>query len=74
VCWPVTAYGKGKYDAECMCLNSGLDVSIARCFAFSGKYLNKDIHFAIGNFVKNAINNEDIVINSTGEAVRSYMD
>ena len=38
-CKPTTAYGRGKLAAERMLLESGLDVKIARCFAFVGPYL-----------------------------------
>ena len=31
-----------------------------------------DIHYAVGNFIENAIKNEDIVIKSDGNDVRSY--
>ena len=32
------------------------------------------LHFAIGNFVHNAISNEDILIHGDGLSVRSYLD
>lgn len=51
----------------------GLNVSIARCFAFSGKYLPKDIHYAYGNFIDKAEKGEDIIVNATGVVYRSYM-
>lgn len=72
-CSPVTAYGKGKLQAEQMLLNSGLDVKIARCFAFAGKHLPRTIHYAIGNFIQNCLDGQPIVINGDGTPLRSYM-
>ncbi len=72
-CNPTTVYGKEKLLAEQSCLNSNIDAVIARCFTFIGEYLPRDTHFAVGNFINNASNNEDIIINSAGTAIRSYM-
>ena len=72
-CSPVTAYGKGKLQAEQMLLDSGLDVKIARCFAFVGPYLPRTIHYAIGNFIQNCMDGKPIVINGDGTPLRSYM-
>jgi dTDP-glucose 4,6-dehydratase len=72
-CRPATAYGKGKLAAEKLLLESGLDVKIARCFAFTGPYLNKDIHYAIGNFMRDCLAGNDIVINGDGTPRRSYL-
>ena len=51
----------------------GLDVSIARCFAFYGKYLPKDQHYAYGNFIANAEKGENITVKTNGIVYRSYM-
>ena len=72
-CNPVTAYGKGKLAAERMCVESGLDAKIARCFAFVGPYLNRDIHYAIGNFIRDCLAGEPIVIKGDGTPLRSYL-
>lgn len=72
-CSPVTVYGKGKLQAEQMLLDSGLDVKIARCFAFVGPYLPRTIHYAIGNFIQNCLDGSPIVINEDGTPLRSYM-
>jgi dTDP-glucose 4,6-dehydratase len=72
-CSPVTAYGKGKLQAEQMLLDSGLDVKIARCFSFVGPYLPRTIHYAIGNFIQNCMDGKPIVINGDGTPLRSYM-
>ena len=72
-CNPVTAYGKGKLAAERMCNESGLDAKIVRCFAFVGPYLNRDIHYAVGNFVRDCLAGEAIVIKGDGSPMRSYL-
>ena len=70
---PETLYGKGKVIAEHFCLNSGIPCVIARCFAFIGKYLPQNAHFAAGNFLKNAAEGENICIHGDGSPVRSYL-
>ena len=72
-CRPVTAYGRGKLEAERLCAESGLDAKIARCFAFTGPYLNRDIHYAIGNFIRDCLAGEPIVIRGDGTPLRSYL-
>ena len=72
-CDPVTEYGIAKLDAENMCIASGIPTLIARCFAFAGPRLNKDIHFAIGNFVRNGELGQDIIIKGDGTPYRSYL-
>lgn len=72
-CAPITAYGKGKLAAEKMLVDSGLNVKIARCFAFVGPHLNRNIHYAIGNFIQNCIDGKPIVINGDGTPLRSYL-
>ena len=72
-CNPATEYGIAKLDAEKLCIDSGIPAYIARCFAFVGPHLARDIHFAIGNFIENALNNEDIIIKGDGTAFRSYL-
>ncbi len=70
---PSTAYGKGKLAAEQMLVDSGLDVKIARCFAFVGPHLNRQIHYAIGNFIQDCLDGNPIVINGDGTPLRSYL-
>ncbi len=72
-CHPVTAYGIAKLKAEQMCANSSLYALLPRCFAFVGPYLNLDIHYAIGNFIRNGLNGEDIVVKGNGMPYRSYL-
>lgn len=71
------AYGEGKKMAELYCSlyhqQYGIPVKIARCFAFVGPYLPLDKHFAIGNFIGNALRDEDIIIKGDGTPYRSYL-
>lgn len=72
-----SVYGEGKRMAEVLCAiyhkHYGIPVKVARCYAFIGPFLPLDSHFAAGNFIRNKINGEDIIINSDGSSVRSYM-
>ncbi len=72
-CNPTTAYGKGKLAAEQMLIDSGFDVKIARCSAFVGPYLNRRIHYAIGNFIQDCLDGKPIIINGDGTPLRSYL-
>ena len=53
--------------------NEGLDVSIARCFAFVGEYLPLNSNFVIGNIIQNILEGASIKINANYKIFRSYM-
>ena len=72
-CRPVTEYGIAKLEAERMFLDSGVPTAAARCFAFTGPYLDRDIHFAIGNFIRDALAGKAVVVNGDGTPLRSYL-
>jgi len=48
-------------------------VSIARCFAFSGKYLPRNQHYALGNFLNAAESGNTIEVKANHPVYRSYM-
>lgn len=72
-----TALGEGKRTAEFFCAyyadKFGFDATIARCFSFVGPYLQMDIHYAIGNFIVQAMRREAIVVRGDGTPRRSFM-
>jgi dTDP-glucose 4,6-dehydratase len=73
-----SAYGTGKRISELLALDwnhrTGKNVTIARCFAFAGRHLPINQHFAIGNFVRDALANKVINVKGDGTSVRSYLD
>ncbi len=72
-----SAYGQAKRISEwlsnCYAQQFSLDVKIARCFALIGPYLPLDAHFAVGNFIRDGLNNNNIAVSGDGSAYRSYL-
>lgn len=74
---PKNAYAEGKRAAEMLCAihakQFGLEVVSARIFALLGPLLSLDIHFAAGNFIRDAMAGRTVIVDGPGTAVRSYL-
>lgn len=74
---PTGDYGSAKRLSEEISANKALEdgfsLAIARCFAFAGPGLPLDAHYAVGNFVRQAISGGPIEVATSGRSIRSYL-
>ena len=72
-----SAYGEAKRVAELLAAlhaaRHGCAVVPTRCYAFVGPGLDLHGHFAIGNFIRDALAGGPLRLNSAGLAQRSYL-
>jgi dTDP-glucose 4,6-dehydratase/UDP-glucose 4-epimerase len=75
---PASALAQGKRSAEFLIAyyadKYGFEYVIARCFSFVGPFLPLDLHYAIGNFIYDALYKDVIEIKGDGSPIRSYLD
>ena len=73
---PRNAYAEGKKAAENMCVGFkkeyGLDAKIVRLAHTYGPGMSVDDGRVQADFLKNLLNEEDIVLNSDGSSIRTY--
>ena len=74
---PRSTYAEAKRAAEMLCAiykkQYGMQIGIARIFALLGPYLSLDIHFAAGNFIRDAMSGKKVVVVGNGMPCRSYL-
>ena len=73
----ISAYGEAKRLAELLCSiyqkEYDIESTIARCFSFVGPYINLNMHYAIGNFIRDGLAGGSIYVSGDGTSYRSYL-
>ena len=72
-----SALGEAKRVAELLTRiyseSNRYEAKICRCFTFIGPYLQQDIHYAAGNFIRDAVRGGPVVVRGNGSATRSFL-
>ena len=75
---PLSAYSMAKRASEHLCClyndRFGVETVVARCFSFVGQDLPLNAHFAIGNFIYDALHSDEITVAGNGAPIRTYMN
>ncbi|MBA3024402.1 MAG: NAD(P)-dependent oxidoreductase [Gammaproteobacteria bacterium] len=69
---PVSCYGEAKRYSELLCRTSGVPTIVARLFAFMGPYQDLSGSFAVPDFIRQALYEKRIRIQSDGSSLRTY--
>ncbi|SAL06125.1 NAD-dependent dehydratase [Caballeronia calidae] len=72
-----SVYGLSKRIMEVMTAvaaqQHSFDALVARCFAFVGPYLSLEHNYVIGNFIRDALQGKQIIVEGDGTPLRSYL-
>ncbi len=70
-------YGLGKISSEFLGFQwaerDNFNFKVARLFSFSGAFLPLNSNYVIGNFIKNVIDDEPILLKNPGKVYRSFL-
>lgn len=70
-------YGQAKRMMEVMsavaAMEHGFRALVARSFCFVGPYLPLESNYAVGNFIRDALDEREIIVSGDGTPLRSYL-